>query len=139
MPNGNDVSQEVILSFLELDQEKQRQIIEGGYLEFWAIRAAMFTNSNTGKFGKYFSRHFEDLKQIENRNKIDIHDRIDAKILLEKVTKELDAMYWYDRELFRIYLEEGSLRKVEKATGIQFTSVKTTVDKVRKKIKQKCG
>jgi len=56
MPNGNDVSQEVILSFLELDQEKQRQIIEGGYLEFWAIRAAMFTNSNTGKFGKYFSR-----------------------------------------------------------------------------------
>ena len=48
-------------------------------------------------------------------------------------------MYWYDRELFKIYLSEGSLRKSEQATGIPYVSIKVTVDKVRKKLKKKCG
>jgi hypothetical protein len=142
MANGQDIFQDVVLAFLELEDDKAIQIHQGGYLEWWCIRVAMNLNSNTGKIGKHLNRNrevFGAMPFLLDRRYYEIEGQIDAAINLEKIQKELDEMYWYDRELFKIYLSEGSLRKSEQATGIPYVSIKVTVDKVRKKLKKKCG
>ena len=142
MVNGTDVFQDVLLAYLELDDCKALQIFDGGYIEWWCIRVAMNINSNTGKVGKHLNRKNEvygAMPYILDKRYYEIEGQIDATINLNNIKKELDEMYWYDRELFKIYMQEGSLRKSEKATGIPYISIRATVNKVRNKLKEKCG
>lgn len=50
---------------------------------------------------------------------------------------EIDNLYWYDREIVKLYLELGTYRAVEEATGIPFESVYKTVIKSCRQIKKK--
>ena len=63
----------------------------------------------------------------------------DGKIdeLLDRIDEILEDTYWYKRELFKLYIECGSLRKVESAVGINYSSVYNTVREVKQNIKDK--
>jgi len=57
---------------------------------------------------------------------------------LEEIDKELDDMYWYDRELFKLYYyETNTLDSLAKKTGISRNSLFTTIDNVRQLLKDK--
>ena len=58
---------------------------------------------------------------------------------LEMIDVALDNKvdYWYDRELFKLYYEEGNtLDSIHNKTGISRNSIFTTIDKVRTIIKK---
>ncbi len=86
--------------------------------------------STTGQIGKLKSRRIEHCELVE----FEYDHEIDKQF--EEVNKILDGMDWYDRELFKTYVEEGSLRNVEKRIGIKYGSVWNTVDKVRKQVNE---
>ena len=65
------------------------------------------------------------LKDIPEEEGYD-QEKEDDIALLEQI---LEGYHWYNRDLLLLYLEEGSYRKVEKATGIPFKSVGNTVKK----------
>ena len=57
---------------------------------------------------------------------------------LEEIDKQLDQMYWYDRELFKLYYyEANTLDSLAKKTGISRNSLFTTIDNVRQLLKDK--
>lgn len=50
---------------------------------------------------------------------------------------EIDNLYWYDREIVRLYLKLGNYRAVESETGIPWESCYKTIKSACKKIKAK--
>ena len=56
----------------------------------------------------------------------------------EKMDIELDKLYWYDRELYKLYYspEGETLDTLAKKTGISRNSLFTTIDNVRKHLKK---
>ena len=53
---------------------------------------------------------------------------------IDTIKKTKEAAYWYDRMVFDLYMREGTIRKVQKITGIARTSLWETVNKMKKKI-----
>lgn len=130
--NGMDLVQDVIVVLLELPDEKVKQIIDGGYLEFWAIRTACNIATKTNRRNKYYSD--KDIEKLNQNNSINIYDQLDARHDLKQVNEKLDQMYWYDKKLLEIYIEEGSYRKAQEATGIPYKSIMTTIKRIRAKL-----
>jgi DNA-directed RNA polymerase specialized sigma24 family protein len=121
-----DVLQEVAVLICEYpDPEKLDK-----WFNFWCARVIMNMTSSTGQIGKLKSRRIEHCELVE----FEYDHEIDKQF--EEVNKILDGMDWYDRELFKTYVEEGSLRNVEKRIGIKYGSVWNTVDKVRKQVNE---
>jgi RNA polymerase sigma factor (sigma-70 family) len=58
-------------------------------------------------------------------------------IKLEEIDRVLDDLYWYDRELFKLYYYEGNtLDSLAQKTRISRNSLFTTIDKVRAILKK---
>ena len=56
---------------------------------------------------------------------------------LEQIDKALEDVYWYDRDVFKLYYYEGNtLTGLAKKTGISRNSLFTTIDKVREYLKE---
>ena len=56
---------------------------------------------------------------------------------LEQIDKALENVYWYDRDVFKLYYYEGNtLTGLAKKTGISRNSLFTTIDKVREQLKE---
>ena len=56
---------------------------------------------------------------------------------LELIDKALEDIYWYDRDVFKLYYYEGNtLTGLAKKTGISRNSLFTTIDKVRDQLKE---
>ena len=58
--------------------------------------------------------------------------------LFEKMDIELDKLYWYDREIYKLYYSPDgeTLDTLAKKTGISRNSLFTTIDNVRKHLKK---
>ena len=121
----DDLIQEVALVLMEMSHEKWQQINEGGYLRFYVVRTMMtMATSPRSSFSKLYDLH--------NHNKVD-HEREDYDwekeediSLIETLMQEL---HWYDREVLKLWLEEGSYRKVAKKVDIPYKSIGNTVKK----------
>lgn len=62
----------------------------------------------------------------------------DTDDVLEIIESEVDEWYWYDRDLFRIYFNDGlSIRKLSAATRISSTSIFNTIKNGKTKIKHR--
>jgi len=126
--HSDDLIQEVALMLLEMDQEKWETINEGGYLRWYVVRTMInMATSSRSTFTRKYELHQPkpQLKDIQEEEGYDFEKEADIS-LLEEI---LENYHWYDRDMLRLYLQEGSYRKVEKATGIPFKSVGNTVKK----------
>ena len=126
--HSDDLIQEVALLLLEMDQEKWETINEGGYLRWYVVRTMMnMATSSRSTFARKYELHQPRprLKDIPEEEGYDFDKEADIS-LLEEI---LEEYHWYDRDMLKLYLKEGSYRKVEKATGIPFKSVGNTVKK----------
>lgn len=87
-----------------------------------------FDNMELTKYATRFSYNSiaEDLDEVKER-------QLKECLALD----EVDNLYWYEREIVKLYLELGTYRSVEEATGIPFESVYKTVSKACKEIKKK--
>jgi hypothetical protein len=56
---------------------------------------------------------------------------------LEAIDQELDALHWYDRQLFKLYYSGETLDSLAAKTKISRNSLFTTIDKVRTILKNK--
>ena len=51
--------------------------------------------------------------------------------MAQKIESKLQELHWYDRELFKAYINSGSYRKLSKQTDIPFNSISRTVNYVK--------
>lgn len=121
----DDLIQEVVLLLLEMPEEKWQQINEGGYLRFYIVRTMMtMATSKRSSFSKLYNLH--NHKKVDHEREDYDWDKEDDISLLEILIEEL---HWYDKEVLKLWLEEGSYRKVGKKVDIPYKSIGNTVNK----------
>tara|TARA_R110002096_G_scaffold390091_3_gene584522 strand:- start:1120 stop:1728 length:609 start_codon:yes stop_codon:yes gene_type:complete len=132
---AEDLIQEVALLLLEMSEEKWDEINKGGYLRFYVVRTiiTMGTSPRSSFARKYelFQNKGEITELADEPNTSDEKEK-----LFNELEKALDGLYWYDAEILKAYVNEGSYRKVQQKTGIPFRSVGNTVKKVIEQIKK---
>ena len=123
----DDLFQDTWIKILEIPEAKLIDIYKKGYLLYYIYRII------TSELGLWYRKNNikkYDISLIELQVQVNIFDSLDLK----KVNDMLSKLHWYDRKLFEIYLDEGSCRKVQAKTKINYNSVQETVRKVRKKL-----
>tara|TARA_R100000458_G_scaffold55931_1_gene60366 strand:- start:7738 stop:8313 length:576 start_codon:yes stop_codon:yes gene_type:complete len=157
----DNVVQELLLYFLQMNKETLQKIYdkdgEEGLVSYGAIA---IRRSFKSPRSKYFYKYRKYYKSIDARscnltyevninnpkqyhNKYNVNYQIDKECdnvkkhqLLDDIDSELGKMYWYDREIFKLYYYKGhTLDSLAKKTKISRNSLFTTIDKVRKQLK----
>tara|TARA_R110001632_G_scaffold9350_12_gene35895 strand:+ start:716 stop:1324 length:609 start_codon:yes stop_codon:yes gene_type:complete len=132
--HSEDLIQEVALLLLEMDEEKWISINENGALRWYVVRTMLnMATSNRSTFASKYelNKSKTELVDIPNTEGYDFEKEADISLL----ETFLERQHWYDRDMLKLYLREGSYRKVSKITNIPFKSVGNTVKKTIKRIK----
>ncbi len=140
----DELKQELFIVLCELPDDKLLGMHGRGELRYYAVRVILnMINSNTSRFYKVFRSKALlnmdiDLGNLFNDKFQDngVQDKIDIE---EKENKLLDAVNklgWYDKGITELYMKEGSMGKVAKKVGIPKSSVKQTIDRAKKSIKE---
>jgi hypothetical protein len=113
-------------------KENYKEIIESGGVRFYIVRIMVNQwRSNTSPFYKQF------IGQRTCEIDFDIKDESED-LDVSRYEEALKGFKWYDRELFKIFLEENhNITSLSKSTGIPRTSIAFAINKVRKKLKRK--
>ncbi len=132
-----DLRQEIALIVLEYDKDKITELESKGkqVFKFWIVRICCNqTNSKYGKFG----RMYKSLIPVEDVTRFVAEEEeiSDDQHIVDNITKKMNDLYWYDREILKMYIELGSVRKVSAQTGIPHTSIFITIKNIRKCIKE---
>lgn len=163
----DDLRSEVILILCEKDEQEIISIYQSGGLKYYTVRIILnLIQSSTSPFYKKFRIQSLDLSVLRDQTSYDIaselsdstvvdnkelskfslrysiggvyHDETSDRQHLEGLALDaIDTLYWYDKEIIKLYLKLGTYRAVEDETGIPWESVYKTVQKACQKIKLK--
>jgi DNA-directed RNA polymerase specialized sigma24 family protein len=142
---ADDLLHECILAMYQYPKEELQSIKENGRLFFFGARImANMYHSKTSRFyykiKKYGTQHID-----YTRTNLDdfIFTNSTADNSIEKIMTILDDIYWYDRELFKLYYfgtNEGTkytYTSLSEKTGISRRSIFYTIKNVKEHIKNK--
>lgn len=129
----NDLLQELALIICEKTDEELEKIED--YFNFWCVRVMINMTGKRGNFTKQYRPERINYEEISFYHDLEYDGEIDD--VLDKVDEILKGVYWYKRELFKLYIECGSFRKVESEVGINYLSVFHTVKDVKNQLKDK--
>jgi RNA polymerase sigma factor (sigma-70 family) len=70
----------------------------------------------------------------------DIEEQHGYELIIQKAEQEIDSWDWYDRKLFRLYVNtDMSMRDIEKETNISLTSIFNTIKNCRARLNRELG
>ena len=142
-----DLWQELMLSYLEMDNDKINQLVSQGpgrVKGHFIVTCKNFLHSNTSSFyWKYRhrieKRHVELNEQVYGLTNEEVQREEDddyGERVARIYNKILDTLHWYDAELFNLYLEHsdepGTLRRISQITGIPYGAVQMSIYNTRK-------
>lgn len=142
----DDAVQMLYEMFLTMNQQTLNKIYEkdgrDGLIKYGAVTIRRYFTSSKNKYYYTYRRYYENLKvnNVYDYNFIidNYTDNTDTKEkweYFEQLDTELDKMYWYDQEIYKLYYSVDSketLDTLAKKTGISRNSLFTTIDNVRK-------
>lgn len=134
----DDLTQEVFLYLLDLPPEKLQQLIDDKQIKYYFIR--LCKNNYFSKTSRY---HYKYRKPTEKwQNGVDSCKQVDIDLYIkedaDRLNAILDELYWYDRELFKLYVlgdNEGrryTYTTLSHRTKISRMSIYTTIKRVKK-------
>ena len=138
--NTDDLWQETLLILLEYNEEKIINLHTTGKLKFFVCKIMMNqSHSNSSAFHKkYRKQDFFYKSDIDNEE----YD-YEQDVLINKCVSEM-SLYassndnnWYRNELFKLYIEQGSMRELSKNTGIPVMSIHRSINEFKNDIKQR--
>lgn len=132
----DDLRQEMFLVLCEMPQEKLLQMHGDGYLKFFLVRTMLnMMKSDRSTFYNKFRKVFTEMNETNDKAEEADHD---FEELSGKLVKSLDILHWYEKEIFRLYSENGkNILKLSRETKIPYRSLFKTVRKVRIYLKYK--
>jgi hypothetical protein len=109
-------------------------IVDSGGARFYCIRIMMTQwRSQTGPFYRQFVR----ANNLSDISSMDIPEVTETPLDMQKINSIIEALPWYDKELFKIYTEGShNFSTLAKETGIPRTSIGLTINRVKKHIKR---
>jgi len=133
---ADDLIQEAAMVILEMDERKWNKVNDGGYIRFYIVRTMM--TMATSPRSTFARKHglFAHNKQVPDiADDADGYDweQEDDMTIIEAL---LDSYHWYDKEVLRLWLQEGSYRKVAAKTDIPFKSIGNSVRRTLDQLKE---
>lgn len=129
-----DLFQHVLIILIEIPSDKLIQLYQANQLQWYFVKLCL--NQLQGKrseFNKLYKS--QELKEELSGNEVDEDSYdFDFDIKEECVNKALEQMHWYKRDLFKLYKECRSYRKLSKETKIPVTSIQLTIKEVQNDI-----
>ncbi|MBB03988.1 MAG: hypothetical protein CML03_00440 [Pseudooceanicola sp.] len=154
----DEVVQECIIYFMQMNPQTLKKIYDKdgqkGLIRYGAVvLRRSFTSVRSPYYYKYkkYYTHLDqqasnityDIKETgETSNEKHLYNLPNAEEYqqwqkLELIDQALEEIYWYDRDVFKLYYYEGNtLSGLAKKTGISRNSLFTTIDKVREQLKE---
>lgn len=135
----DDLKAEVTLILLETEEKKLIEIHAAGALKFYTVRIIM--NLIQSKTSLFYKRYRQQVAEITDRfladEDQDYEERANREEIEDLAISEIDNLYWYDRDIVKLYMRVGNYRAIEKDTMIPYSSAYKTVQRSLEKIKQK--
>jgi hypothetical protein len=129
-----DLKSEVFLILCELPEEKLIALYDRKELKFYMVRIMLnlVQNKNNQFYKKY--RNFTELNTKE-----DAILEENAPDLTKIVNKYFENLYWYQKEILRLYTYEfnKNAKKLSLSTGIPYMSIIRTLNKTKQELKNK--
>jgi len=143
---AEDLLHEALFVCLKYDEKKMEFIIQDGKLFFFAARImANMYHSKTSqyyyKIARFYDKH--TLQDCTKMSKFIFTNDTVQQENIELIETILDEMYWYDREMFRLYYfgelngKRYTLQSLADKTGISRRSIFTTIKNVKEHIRRK--
>lgn len=131
-----DVRQHAFLVLFEKEEAFIIDLHSRGKLRQYVAK----TIYNTANFSESkFNREYRRSTEIPTEDIQDVPDEqesYDYEALVESCSVKLEAIYWYNRDLLKLYVELGSYRKVSEKTGIPVNSVHHAVKQAKEEMKK---
>lgn len=130
-----DVVQEIGIVLCNKTDIELQKILP--YFRFWCIRTMTNMMSRTGAIGSKeakIDRNVDVALLFDGLHDPDVNTDSDTASQVDRI---LESLPWYEREMFKEYANQGSLRRVSAATKIPLMSVHQTVFSVKKTIRQR--
>ena len=125
-----DLLQELILHFLEQSEDLIQKIRNP---DAYIYRTLISLISRRGGFyTKYRTHVCQDIKEEKQEEY-----NYDSEERLFAWQNTSGTIYWCDREILKIYIEKGTIRKTAKTLNIPLSSIKKIIDRAKKTIKQR--
>jgi len=142
----DDVTQEVFMYLYE-DAEKLEQLITDKKIKWYFIRLCKNNYySKTSKYYYKYNRPYKDVSFNDDIMKLGLKLKSEDLYFIQDsdmINDILSELYWYDRELFRLYvLGDNDGRKytytsLSKKTKISRMNIYITIKKVKEYIKER--
>jgi len=138
---GNTLSEDLLHYSIDqlLTKPNIQDIVDSGGAQFYCVRIMLNSwRSTTSEFYRLFRKPVDNIDDKLYLLSDDEQEEEEIQDLVSKINKELDSLHWYDKELFRIFVEEGhNISSLSRATGIPRTSISLTINRIRKHIKKR--
>jgi hypothetical protein len=140
-PLWRDLEQECVLILLEKDPDKIMQIHGQGYFKFYVVR--LLLNLYRGKNNQFAQkyRHHDSTEEI-NPNADMTHEEYNSLVDDMWAIAEAEMDSWakegafpYDKELLKLHMATGNMKKLSRETGIPYRSVIYSIEQAKAKIK----
>ena len=134
--------------FLNMNRETLNNIYERdgkkGLIKYSALTIRRYFTSKKNRYYSTYTKYYDNLTSLENvdyiiYNYTDTAEEVKNWEYYEKIDQELDKMYWYDKEIYKLYYSvenKETLDTLAKKTGISRNSLFNTIDNVRKILKE---
>ena len=147
----DEVVQELMIYFLQMNPDTLKGIYDKdgkqGLIRYGAVVIRRSLQSPRSpyyyKYKKYYT-HIDgtattyDEPSSKDVNNIPNPEPIKQWQKLEQIDEALEDIYWYDKQLFKLYYyENNTLDSLASKTGISRNSLFTTIDNVRNELKDK--
>lgn len=134
--HADDLIQEAAMVLLQMDDSKWQRVNDGGYVRFYIVRTMMtMATSPRSTFARTHGLFAHNKQVPDIADDADGYDweQEDDMTIIETL---LDSYHWYDKEVLRLWLQEGSYRKVAEKTDIPFKSIGNSVRRTLDQLKE---
>lgn len=143
---AEDLLHEALFVCLKYDEKKMEFIIQDGKLFFFVARImANMYHSKTSqyyyKIARFYDKH--TLQDCTKMSKFIFTNDTAQQENIELIESILDELYWYDREMFKLYYfgeldgKRYTLQSLADKTGISRRSIFTTIKNVKEYIRKR--
>lgn len=127
----DELKSELFLILAEMEELKLIELYEKKQLKFYLVRIMLNLVQSTDK---KFYRKFRDFVEYTPIEKPDIPQSDPT----ENLSEIFEDLYWYNKEIFRLYTYEfnRNARELSRATGIPYMSIIRTINQTKKGLKK---
>ena len=142
----DDLNQEVMMVLLSKSEEEIIRLHKSDYFRWYVVRVIMnIYRMPKSKFvtenNKYMGMPDSIKMKLESMSDSDFDKLIEEDMIkelrLQATNEVLDSLYWYDKEIFKLWMANMNAKKIARDTTISHREILRVITNVKTKIRNR--